>query len=138
MVKKKKIYKKGQSFSIDLLIVIVVILFGVLFLVMNEIQKVDTGSKDINELQEKSTEQSKIIVDELKMSNIIDDNNNVEIEQLLQVDMEQLKADLNIDNDFCIVFEKDGKLVKIDPNNEVYGIGSTSDIAINNIPCTIR
>ncbi len=123
---------KAQSFSTDIMVVIVIILFGTLFLVAN---KVNSGDDvNVNDLYEKASADSKLIVDTLKSGNIIDSENNVKVDNLMQVDVDALKQQLNIKGDFCIVFERDGKLVKIDPNNEVNGIGSDK-IIVNGVPC---
>lgn len=125
--------KKSQTFSADLLVVIVILLFGALFLVMNQINKVD--SKDVDALYAKAAEDSRVIVEELKTKQVLDGESNVEVDKLMAIDLDQLRQDLNIREDFCIVFEKDGKLVKIDPENNVNGVGS-SNIVVNGMPCT--
>jgi len=129
---KVKINKVGQSFSADILVVVVILLFGVLFLVMSKIDNAQT--KDIEVKYEEATVDSNIVVENLKATSVLDSENNVNIEKLLLVDDEQMKLDLGIKNDFCITFEKDGKLVKIDSEKGVNGIGS-SDIIINGIAC---
>lgn len=126
--------KKGQSFSMDILVVVAIVLFGVIFLVATKLNDPEDQTRKLEDLQEKASEQSRVIVDELKENEIIDTENNVEVESLLQVDVQELKEDLNIEGDFCIVFEKDGKLVKIDPENNVNGIGSDK-IIVNDVPC---
>lgn len=129
---KVKINKIGQSFSADILVVVVILLFGVLFLVMSKIDSSQT--KDIEVKYEEATVDSNIVVENLKTTNVLDSENNVNIEKLLLVDDAQMKLDLGIKNDFCITFEKDGKLVKIDSEKGINGIGS-SDIIINGVPC---
>lgn len=133
MVSKYK-SKKGQGFSMDIMIVVVVLLFGVVFLVASKLGDTQDNSENFDNLQEKASEQSRVIVDELKSNDIIDSNNNIAVENLLSMDVQHLKEELNIKNDFCIVFERDGKLVRIDPDNNVNGIGSDK-IIVNDIPC---
>ena len=132
---KKKYTKKnnGQSFSTDILVVVVILLVSALFLVMNKVNDESKGP-DLNELSAIAAEDSKIIVEDLKASTVIDSENNVEIDSLLQIDIEELRDRLNIDSDFCIVFEKDGNLVKIDPENDITGIGS-ENIVVNGVAC---
>jgi hypothetical protein len=130
---QKKI-KKSQSFSMDILVVIAIVLFGVIFLVANKLGDTQDNQQNIENIKDKASEQSRIIFNEFKSSQIIDSENNVQIEHLLQSNIEDMKHDLNIDNDFCIVFEKDGKLVKIDPENNVNGFGSDK-IIVNGQPC---
>ena len=129
----KKNLKKGQSFSTDILVVVAVLLFGVLFLVVNQTSKDDSDDK-VNNMVDKVSEDSKVIVDELKNSNIIDSSNNVDVKNLMQINVNDLKEELNINSDFCIVFEKDGNLVKIDAENNINGIGS-ENIIVNDAPC---
>ena len=129
----KQIKKKGQSFSADILVVVIIILFGVLFLVLNKINQENEGN--VNELYEEAAVESKIIYDELKSDNIVDSENKVDVDRLLALSHDELKEELGIQNDFAIVFEKDGKLVKIDPENDVNCIGS-SEIIVNDVACT--
>ena len=124
--------KLGQSFSADILIVVVVLLFGVLFLVMN---KIDTAeNKDIAVKYEEATVDSKVIVDNLKSTQVLNNENNVDVEKLLLLDDEQMKNELGIKGDFAIVFEKDGKLVKIDSQNNINCVGS-SNLVVNGVSC---
>jgi len=124
--------KKVQSFSTDILVVVVIILFGFLFLVMNKINT--EQSVDINVRYEQADVDSKAIFDSFKSNEILDSENKVDVKKLMSMDQNQIKEDLGIRNDFAIVFEKDGKLVKIDPENNINCIGS-SDIIINEVSC---
>lgn len=124
--------KIGQSFSADILVVIVVLLFGVLFLVMSKINTAE--NKNIEVKYDEAAVDSKVIVDSLKLSGVLDSENNVNIEKLLLIDDQQIKADSGVKNDFAIVFEKDGKLVKIDSDKGVNCVGSP-DIIVNGVPC---
>ena len=126
--------KKAQSFSTDILVVVIILLFGVLFLIANQISNKEDSSKQIDNLVDKASTDSRLLIEELKNSEIIDSNNNVDIENLKQVDIEKLKEELNIKSDFCIVFENEGKLVKVDSENNINGIGS-ENILINEVPC---
>lgn len=132
MVKKNYLNKKCQAISTDILVVVVVVLFGALFLVATKVN--NTSDVDVDALYDEASVYSKAIVDEFKNNAIIDEENNVQVESLLQIDIDQLREDLNIKDDFCIVFEKDGNLVKIDSDSNVTGIGSSS-IVVNDIPC---
>ncbi|MCA9497163.1 MAG: hypothetical protein KC589_09535 [Nanoarchaeota archaeon] len=125
--------KKGQSYSTDILVVVIIILFGALFLVMN---KVNDTQEDINlnVKYEKASIESKMIVDHLKENQIMDSENKVDVDRLLAMDEVQLKEELGLENDFAIVFEKDGKLVKMDPESNVNCIGS-SRIIVNGEAC---
>jgi low affinity Fe/Cu permease len=131
---KNKNQKKSQSFSIDILVVVAVLLFGIIFLVANKVNDTDNNHQKIELIEEKAQEQSNMITEELKKKEILDAQNNIEVEKLLQLDIQDLKETLNIDNDFCIVFEKDGNLVKIDSENNINGIG-TDKIIVNGQNC---
>lgn len=126
--------KKSQSFSVDILVVVAILLFGVIFLIANKISDADNNEKKVQLIEEKAEEQSNRIALELKNKQILDSQNNIEVGKLLQLNVQELKEDLNIDNDFCIVFEKDGNLVKIDSENNIHGIGSDK-IIVNGQNC---
>lgn len=132
MVKNKN-NKNAQAFSADILVVIVIVLFGGLFLVMNKID--EERSEDISVRAEAAAEESRIIVNELENTNVISqEDNSINKEELLTLDKEELKQRLDIENDFAIVFEKDGKLVQIDSQNDINCVGSSS-ISVNDQPC---
>ncbi len=67
-------------------------------------------------------------------NSIIDSGNNIELKDLQSLDINELKEELNIQGDVAFVFEKDGKLIKIDAENNVNCIGS-SKIIVNGVPC---
>ena len=129
----KKINKTGQSFSADILVVMIIILFGTLFLVLNKIN--DVEDTNIEEKYEVATMESNLIYDSLKSTEVIDTQDNLDVSALLQMSDEELKEELGLSNDFAIVFEKDGKLVKIDPENNIDCIGS-SKISVNGVACS--
>lgn len=124
---------RGQSLSTDVLVVIVLVLFGALFLVINQITQEE--QTDLDKRAEQATAESRIIIDRLANEGIIDDQSNVDVDLLLTIDEEQLRRELNIQNEFAIVFEKDGRLVRIDPENQVNCVGS-SNIVINGVECS--
>lgn len=124
---------KTQSLSTDLIVVVVIILFGALFLVIYQIGNVEEGPS-LDDKYEEASLQSQLIVDSLKEDQILDAENQINVDRLLQLNDEEIKEKLNIDNDFAIVFEKDGKLVKIDPENDINCIGSDK-IVINGVSC---
>lgn len=121
--------KKAQSFSTDIIIVIVIILFGTLFLVINKIN--DVESSTMEEVQEAAAADSSIIYNSLKSTEIIDENDVINAELLLSLDEEELRNELGIANEFAISFEKDGNLVKIGDKNCV----GSSNIIINGQVC---
>ncbi len=125
--------KRSQSLSTDILVVVVIVLFGALFLVMNKINDVGSGP-EFNEKYELASQNAEIIVDDLKSKGVISSENKVDLDKLILVDEASIRDEFGIVGDFCIVFEKDGKLVKIDPENNINGIGS-EDIIVNGVPC---
>ena len=134
-MKKNRKNNKAQSFSTDIIIVIIIVLFGTLFLVMNKINNVENNDGDIKEVYSQASSDSKIIVNELKSQEIIDDENKVSVNKLLQLNENELREKLGIKNEFAIVFEKDGKLIKLDPENNVNCIGS-NNIIVNGQSCS--
>jgi len=126
---KIKNKKKTQSFSTDVIIVVIIILFGTLFLVANKINTVE--SKTIGEVQSQASDDSDIIYSSLKDSKVIDSKGVIDANKLLALNDVQLKEELGIKSDFAITFEKNGKLVKIGNKN---CIGSTN-IIVNGQIC---
>ena len=136
MIKNKKMIKnnRSQAFSTDIVIVIVLILFGTLFLVINKINNLETDN-NFEEIYNEATVESNIIVDNFKKIEILDNENKVDANLLLSLNEDELKQELGITNDFAIVFEKDGKLIKIDPENNINCIGSNK-IIVNGQSCS--
>lgn len=124
--------KKAQNFSADILVVVIIVLFGVLFLVINQINKEE--KIDLEVISEQSTRDSKLIVDDLEQRGVLQTGGEVDIERLLQLNQNELRNELGIQGEFAIVFERDGKLVKIDPNNDINCIGSNK-VIVNGVPC---
>ena len=124
--------KKAQSFSADILVVIVIVLFGALFLVINQIS--ETNDDNLEQKARNANLESKEVYEELKVQGVLDGQSNVDINKLISSDMAEIKEELGIENEFAIVFEKDGKLVKIDPATNLNCKGS-SKIIVNNEPC---
>lgn len=131
MVKINK-NQKGQSFSADVLIVVVLVLFGALFIVMNQIN--EQREADLAIKAEEAEQQSKILFDSFKDSEVIDFENNLNMEMLMSMDQDELRNTLGVRNDFAVVFEKEGYLIKIDPDNNITCLGS-SKIVVNGVPC---
>lgn len=124
---------KSQAFSTDIVIVVILILFGTLFLVINKINNLENDT-NFEEIYADASTESNLIVDNLKKFEIINREDMIDANLLLSLNKEQLKEDLGITNDFAIVFEKDGKLVQIDPENNINCVGS-SNIIVNGQSC---
>lgn len=132
---KTKLFNKGQSLSTDIVVVVVIVLFGVLFLVMNQINNVKNG-ETVEEIYDQAALDSKIVVENLKQDEIINpETNEVDVDRLLLLNEDELREELGIKNDFAIVFEKDGKLVKIDAENNINCVGS-NNIIVNGQICS--
>lgn len=125
--------KKSQSFSTDIIIVVVIILFGTLFVIVSQINSIEQGPA-LEEKYAKANLQSEMIVQNLRQKDIISNQNQVDVNRLLLLSEDQIREELNIDSDFAIVFEKGGRLVRIDPENNINCIGS-QNIIINGVPC---
>lgn len=124
--------KLGQAFSADVLIVVVIVLFGVLFIVMNKINSMEVDN--IDKIYDEASLDSKAILSGLKEKQIIDSENKVDSQKLLSLNEEELKEELGIRNDFAIVFEKDGKLIKLDSQTNITCLGSPN-ILVNGVAC---
>lgn len=129
----KKNTKKGQTFSTDIIVVVVIVLFGALFLVIDQISSAESGPS-LEEKYELASTDANLIVTDMKESDIITKENHIDVDKLILMDESEIKEELGIRNKFCIVFEKDGKLVKIDPDQNILGIGS-EDIMVNGEKC---
>ncbi len=134
MVNKLKMEnkKKAQSLSADILIVVVILLFGVLFLVMNKISSVE--NEDVNQKFTQAETETRIVYETLLSNGIINSDKTVNTEVLLSLNHDEIKSQLGMENDFAIVFEKDGKLIKIDAENDINCIGSEK-ILVNDKNC---
>ncbi len=127
--------KKGQSLSADIMVVVVIVLFGAVFLVLNQINDTSNPSGDTAKKYEQASMDSDKIYQALKQKEVISSENNVNVQKMIQIDQDMIKQELGIQNDFAIVFEKDGYLVKIDPTNNVTCIGS-GKISVNDYVCS--
>lgn len=127
-------HKKAQSLSIDVVIVIALLLFGVLFLVFNQI-----NTEEIQNFEE-TIEQSEIVSDtvfsSLETRGIVEDK-AVNVERLIQLDEQELREELGVLEDFAIAFEKDGKLIYIDSTTNLSCLG-TNKIIVNGNNCGFR
>lgn len=123
--------KNAQSLSTDLIVVMALVLFGVLFVVFNQINAQEQRS--FEEIQSQSRLVSDSIYNSLLSRGIIEQN-NVNLELLKQLTEEELREQLDINQDFAIAFERDGNLIFIDPDNGLSCLGSDK-IIINDINC---
>ncbi len=127
------ISKKAQSFSADLLVVVIVILVAVVFLVAAKIKDIQKGS-GLEKTYKDITSESVSLFNYLKSSGIVDEKNTLNVEKLLSLNYEDLKEQLSLKDDFIIVVEKDGKLVKLSPDKDIYCFGS-SKLKVNGKEC---
>lgn len=123
--------KNAQSLSTDLIVVMALVLFGVLFVVFNQINAQEQRS--FEEIQSQSRLVSDSIYNSLLSRGIIEQN-NVNLELLKQLTEEELREQLDINQDFAIAFERDGNLIFIDLDNGLSCLGSDK-IIINDINC---
>ena len=127
-------YKKNnmsQNMSTDLIVVMALLLFGVLFIVFNQINSQE--ERNFSQIEEQNKVISDSIYNSLLSKKIIDEN-RVSLENLKQLSQNELRQELGITNDFAIAFEKDGKLIYIDSEDNISCIGSEK-IKINNQNC---
>ena len=124
--------KKSQVVSTDVIVVVIIVLFGALFLVLSQIKGVSDVT--VEEKYEAASLEANVIMNNLKSKNIVSEDNVIDVDRLLTLNGDELKNELGIKNKFCIVIEKDGKLVKIDPEKNLHGLGS-EEIIVNDEPC---
>ena len=129
---RKQTKIKGQAFSADILVVLVVVLFGVLFLVISTISQEE--ERDIQESVEASERDASLIVGELRTLGIIDESDSLDMSQLIDLDKDAIKEELDIEGEFAIVLEKDGNLVQIDAEQDINCVGSEL-ITVNGVQC---
>lgn len=129
--KKNKENKKSQSMSTDLIVVIALLLFGVLFVVFNQINTQE--ERNFSQIEEQNKVISDSIYNSLLSKSVINDN-KVSLESLKQISEDEIRQELGINKDFAIAFEKDGKLIYIDSEDNVSCVGSNK-IKINDLNC---
>lgn len=132
--KKNNKNKKSQSMSTDLIVVIALLLFGVLFVVFNQINTQE--ERNFSQIEEQNKIISDSIYNSLLSRSVIDDN-KVSLEGLKQISEDEIRQELGINKDFAIAFEKDGKLIYIDSEDNVSCVGSNK-IKINNQNCGFK
>ena len=126
--------KKSQAFSVDIVIVMLVVLFGVLILVMSQIGEIEK-EPTLAERYETVSIEAQQIFDHLKENDIVkDSDDSVDVQELMLINEEEIRNELGISGKFCIVFSKNGDLVKIDSESSVNGVGS-GDIKVRGEPC---
>lgn len=124
--------KKAQTLSTDLIIVVAFVLLASLFVVFNQINS--QQERNFQVVQEESKVISDSLFNLLVSSQIIGQNNVIDLNQLKQISEEDIRRELNINKDFAIAFERDGQLILIDPEDEISCIGSNK-ISINDRDC---
>ena len=123
---------KAQTLSTDLIIVVAFVLLASLFVVFNQINS--QQERNFQVVQEESKLVSDSLFNLLVSSQIIGQNNVIDLNQLKQISEEEIRRELNINKDFAIAFERDGQLILIDPEDGISCIGS-SKISINDRNC---
>ena len=130
---EKEIFKKSQSWSID--VVLGVIIFMAAFLIFYALLNANPNAKVSNLKDEAS-----IIIKQLVSGNtpprIVDGNeiNVSRVSDLKNLDYEELKRRLRVGSDFCIYIEDDkGNIVLI--NYSYKGVGAPN-INLGDTPCS--
>ena len=131
-IRKMKKNKAAQILSTDLIIVIAFVLLASLFLVFNQINM--QQERNFEDIRQESKTVSDSVYNVLLTSNIIGANNDIDLVQLRQINEEEIREQLNINRDFAIAFEKDGRLIYIDADEGISCIGSNK-ILINERNC---
>ena len=124
--------KTAQTLSTDLIIVVAFVLLASLFVVFNQINI--QQERNFEDIRQESKTVSDSVYNALLTSNIIGRNNDIDLVQLRQINEDEIRQQLNINRDFAIAFEKDGRLIYIDPEEGISCIGSNK-IVINDRNC---
>ncbi|MFP4401704.1 MAG: hypothetical protein ACLFPL_00590 [Candidatus Nanoarchaeia archaeon] len=124
--------KKSQGLSADLIVVVSILLLSVLFVVFNQINTQE--ERNFEEVRAQSQTASNLIFSYLSTQGIVGENNAINVEELKQINVEEIRRSLDIDGDFAIAFERDGELIYIDSQTNFSCIGSDK-IIINNENC---
>ena len=106
--------RKSQILSTDVIIVIIVVLIGLVTFLIYEIDSTKEKELKVTFDEELETSSQKIWEDLLSKGIIVDQN--VDVSKMNEINIDQIKQDLSITDDFIIYFEKDEKLVDINPN----------------------
>lgn len=135
-IKTKKFnkIKQSQTMSTDLIVVMALLLFGVLFVVFNQINTQE--ERNFAQIQQENKVVSDSIFATLSSKKIVDEN-KVSLESLKQISEDQIREELGVTNDFAIAFERDGKLIYIDSEDNTSCIGSDK-ILINGLNCGFK
>lgn len=113
--------KKGQTFSIEILIVIAVLLFGVIFLVVNEI---NSSREDIDVIMQRNDEDADRVFNYLEQNNYIDfDEGNDNIIQLKSLDTQAVRQEVGVVDNYVVYVTKGDQLIYIDPKENVTAVG---------------
>ena len=121
--------KKSQNFSLDIIIVVIIILFVGLTLIINQAEETETQVLD-----KRLEEQEKIyrmVIKNLEDRDILNSENEINKKLIKNLDEQAIKS-FGVSHEICISFEIDEKLIEVGDNK--LGIGS-SDITINGTNC---
>jgi hypothetical protein len=120
--------KKGQIFSMEILLVVILLMTTVILIVISQIDTVQQ-SGDLDARLEANDKEADNIYRYIEENDLLEyDQNNPSLLKLTTIDVNTLKAEAGVRNDFVIYLEKDGKLVKIDPQNNIDLVGN-ADLA---------
>ena len=124
---------KAQSMSID--VSLGVVIFIAAFFIFYSVLNANPNKKAIN-LKEEASTVIKQITSEDALLRVVDNNeiNESRLDELKNLNYDDLKRKLRIEDDFCIYIENEkGYVVLI--NNSYRGIGSQT-INLSGIPCS--
>lgn len=128
-------FKSAQAISIDVVVVVALLLFGVLFLVFNQINTQE--NENFEEIIKQSEMVSDSVFASLESQGIIEKDKAIDVEKLIQMDELELRNELGVVEDFAIAFEKDGKLIYIDSTSNLSCLG-TDKIIVNGHNCGFK
>ena len=128
------IKSKAQSWSID--ITLGIIIFVAAFLIFYTLLNANPNTK-VRTLKDEASTIIKQIASEEASIKIVDNNNEINLSRagkLKNLNYDELKRRLRVEDDFCIFFEdQQGDIILI--NNSYRGIGAPT-INVGGVPCS--
>ena len=124
--------RKSQNFSVDVVVVVVILLFVGVFFVANT-----TQVEDEDLLSDRISQQERVaddVVSNLVDMDILSVEDELDREKFKQLDGEKIKESFGVFQDICISFEEGGRVVNV-TGEESFGKGSSS-IIINGKRCS--
>ena len=125
--------KKAQSFSLEVMILVVFVMFVGIFFVVFLLDDLG-GEDDHEEIIDEMENEEVLIYNELERREIIDQRGEVNLDRLAALDANELRQELGIRSHFAITLEHEDGLVLIDSQEGVDCIG-TGEMGVSGNVC---